>query len=268
MQRRHRAGRRWRAYAGRPCVDNRLRHCGGAGRRGPARRRRPRRRSRRCTPGRSRTRWRSRCRGAGGWRSRWRRRRWSAGGALAAMVKDAGDDPDVTHGALVRARVSLAAPATGVVFRAGPGVGTVTRPGLPLPPGEPAINPVPRAMILAALAEVRPAPDAVVEIGIPGGERAGVADAERAAGHRGRAVGAGDDGGGGAVFLRGVDRHDPPRGRRGAGDGAGARGGEHGQHVGGGGGGAAWAAGGGAAGDGGFRGGDAEVPAARIRCRG
>ncbi len=90
--------------------------------------------------------------------------------ACAAVVKDAGDDPDVTHGALVQARVRLAEPGAGVLFRAGPGVGTVTRPGLPLPPGEPAINPVPRAMIGAALAELRAAPDAVVEIGVEGGE--------------------------------------------------------------------------------------------------
>lgn len=95
---------------------------------------------------------------------------WPEGGAMAGVVKDAGDDPDVTHGALVFARVSDGAPGTGVVFRAGPGVGTVTRPGLPIPPGEPAINPVPRAMIRAALTEVAPAPDAVVELSIPGGE--------------------------------------------------------------------------------------------------
>src|SRR6478672_2236044 len=50
----------------------------------------------------------------------------------------AGDDPDVTHGALVRATVRRLPAGSGVVFRAGPGVGTVTRPGLPLPVGEPA----------------------------------------------------------------------------------------------------------------------------------
>jgi len=92
------------------------------------------------------------------------------GAAMAGVVKDAGDDPDVTHGALVFARVSAGPPGGGVVFRAGPGVGTVTRPGLPIPPGEPAINPVPRAMIRTALAELAPAPDAVVELSIPGGE--------------------------------------------------------------------------------------------------
>ncbi|WP_058042708.1 cobalt-precorrin-5B (C(1))-methyltransferase [Streptomyces roseifaciens] len=67
--------------------------------------------------------------------------------AMAGIVKDAGDDPDVTHGALVRSTVRILPPGSGVVFRAGPGVGTVTRPGLPLDVGEPAINPVPRQMI-------------------------------------------------------------------------------------------------------------------------
>jgi cobalt-precorrin-5B (C1)-methyltransferase len=97
------------------------------------------------------------------------------GFARAGIVKDAGDDPDVTHGALIVATVRLAPPGTGVVFRAGEGVGTVTRAGLPLPPGEPAINPVPRAMIRAAIAEAASrhggSGDAIVEIGIPGGER-------------------------------------------------------------------------------------------------
>ncbi|SDU48751.1 cobalt-precorrin-5B (C(1))-methyltransferase [Stappia sp. ES.058] len=94
--------------------------------------------------------------------------------ALAAIVKDAGDDPDVTHGALVIARVRLAQAGSGVVFCAGEGVGTVTREGLPIPPGEPAINPVPRQMIATAIAEVAEAHggsgDVEVEISIPGGE--------------------------------------------------------------------------------------------------
>lgn len=92
--------------------------------------------------------------------------------AEAGIVKDAGDDPDVTHGALVVARVSAGAAGSGLVFRAGEGVGTVTRPGLPLAIGEPAINPGPRAMIQAALAEIPGAPaDLTVTISIPGGEK-------------------------------------------------------------------------------------------------
>ena len=100
--------------------------------------------------------------------------RQEAGAATAGIVKDAGDDPDVTHGALVCARVSEGRRGAGVTFRAGEGVGTVTRAGLPLPPGEPAINPVPRQMIRDAIAEVAAAngreADAQVEIFIPGGE--------------------------------------------------------------------------------------------------
>ncbi len=93
-------------------------------------------------------------------------RREPDGAATAGVVKDAGDDPDVTHGALIRATVRRAAAGAGVIFRAGEGVGTVTRPGLPLSPGEPAINPVPRAMIRAALDGA----DAEVTISVPGGE--------------------------------------------------------------------------------------------------
>src|SRR5208282_3266299 len=95
--------------------------------------------------------------------------------ARAGIVKDAGDDPDVTHGVMIVATVRLASPGAGLSFKAGEGVGTVTRPGLPLKPGEPAINPAPRAMIRANLAEVAErhgvGVDAVVEISVPGGEK-------------------------------------------------------------------------------------------------
>ena len=96
------------------------------------------------------------------------------GSATAGVVKDAGDDPDVTHGALVLTTVRRGAQGSGVSFSAGEGVGTVTRAGLPVPPGEPAINPVPRQMIRAAIAEIAAANgdpgDVEVEIAIPGGE--------------------------------------------------------------------------------------------------
>ncbi len=75
------------------------------------------------------------------------------GWAEAAVVKDAGDDPDVTHLATIRSRVAQAPPGAGIRFHAGAGVGTVTKPGLPIPPGEPAINPVPRQMIKGVLME-------------------------------------------------------------------------------------------------------------------
>lgn len=94
--------------------------------------------------------------------------------ATAGIIKDAGDDPDVTHGALILATVRPGAPGTGVTFKAGEGVGTVTKPGLAIPPGEPAINPVPREMIRRAITEVAEktgaAGDVAVEISVPGGE--------------------------------------------------------------------------------------------------
>lgn len=97
------------------------------------------------------------------------------GFARAGIVKDAGDDPDVTHGALIVATVRLGASGSGVAFRAGEGVGTVTLAGLPVPPGEPAINPMPREMIRTAIAEVAAeysgSGDVIVEISVPGGEK-------------------------------------------------------------------------------------------------
>ncbi len=82
-----------------------------------------------------------------------------------AVVKDAGDDPDCTDGARVTAEVAEAPFAS---LAAGAGVGTVTKPGLGLAVGTPAINPVPRRMIAAALAEVTGAPLAVT-FSVPGG---------------------------------------------------------------------------------------------------
>jgi cobalt-precorrin-5B (C1)-methyltransferase len=96
------------------------------------------------------------------------------GGAFAGVVKDAGDDPDVTHGALVLSTLRALPAGSGIVFKAGPGVGTVTLPGLPLPPGEPAINPVPRAMMREAMETIARRHGAVadveIEVSIPGGE--------------------------------------------------------------------------------------------------
>ncbi|MBF2715811.1 cobalt-precorrin-5B (C(1))-methyltransferase [Agrobacterium vitis] len=98
----------------------------------------------------------------------------AGGQASAGIIKDAGDDPDVTHGATVIAIVRRIAAGSGIRFVAGDGVGTVTRPGLPLAIGEPAINPVPRAMMVAeveALAKQHGvAPDVEIIISIPGGQ--------------------------------------------------------------------------------------------------
>ena len=89
----------------------------------------------------------------------------------AAIIKDAGDDPDVTNGAHVTATVAWSpSEAPGFVgLHAGTGVGTITLPGLGLEVGGPAINPVPVRMIKAAVAEVT---DRGVEVtlSVPGGE--------------------------------------------------------------------------------------------------
>jgi len=92
--------------------------------------------------------------------------------AEAGITKDAGDDPDVTHGALIIARVRQG--GQGIVFQAGKGVGMITKPGLPIPPGEPAINPAPRQMMTSVVQDLaaeygRPA-HVEITISIPGGE--------------------------------------------------------------------------------------------------
>ncbi|WP_035872813.1 cobalt-precorrin-5B (C(1))-methyltransferase [Cucumibacter marinus] len=97
------------------------------------------------------------------------------GFAEAGIIKDAGDDPDVTHGALIIARVARGKPGSGIRFHAGPGVGTVTKPGLPLAVGEPAINPVPREMIsgvITTLCDAAGIPaDIDVTISVPNGDK-------------------------------------------------------------------------------------------------
>jgi len=93
------------------------------------------------------------------------------GWAEAVVVKDAGDDPDVTHGAHLTARVSWRE-EPGVELDRGEGVGVVTKPGLGLPVGAPAINPVPRRMILYSLEEALDTRRRGVRvvISVPGGE--------------------------------------------------------------------------------------------------
>ncbi len=89
-----------------------------------------------------------------------------AGWARVGIIKDAGDDPDVTHGAMVIATLRLC--GKGVTFKAGEGVGMVTKPGLPIAVGEPAINPVPRQMMMAEIAALGGG-DVEIEISIPEG---------------------------------------------------------------------------------------------------
>ncbi|GAW91529.1 cobalt-precorrin-6A synthase [Calderihabitans maritimus] len=91
--------------------------------------------------------------------------RWSR----CCVVKDAGDDPDITNGLRIYATAEPA--AEGVKLKRGRGIGIVKKPGLPVPVGEPAINPVPRAMIEKEITSVLPPGRGVeVTISAPGGE--------------------------------------------------------------------------------------------------
>ena len=90
-------------------------------------------------------------------------------GGHCGVLKDSGDDPDITNGMEIIASVSLEEGDGPVSFRAGEGVGVVTQPGLKIPPGEAAINPVPRQMIEAAVRSVFGGRGARVTIAIPGG---------------------------------------------------------------------------------------------------
>ncbi|HEG44215.1 MAG TPA: cobalt-precorrin-5B (C(1))-methyltransferase, partial [Phycisphaerales bacterium] len=87
---------------------------------------------------------------------------------IASVRKDAGDDPDVTDKVIVEVTVKFN-DGRDIVFEAGAGVGTVTKPGLQIAVGEPAINPVPREMITGAVRSVTDK-GAVVTVSIAGGE--------------------------------------------------------------------------------------------------
>lgn len=93
--------------------------------------------------------------------------------AMASIIKDAGDDPDVTHGAEVCVKVTRGEAGTGLQFKAGEGVGTVTKAGLPIPPGEPAINPVPRqlmgAVVDALCKKFEEPADIIIEVSVVNG---------------------------------------------------------------------------------------------------
>jgi cobalt-precorrin-5B (C1)-methyltransferase len=95
-----------------------------------------------------------------------------AGAATAAVRKDAGDDDDITDGAEILATCETTSGGDDgeVVIVAGEGVGTITKPGLQLPPGEAAINPVPRQMIADAVRQVTRR-GLRVEISVPDGRR-------------------------------------------------------------------------------------------------
>lgn len=89
----------------------------------------------------------------------------------AGIIKDAGDDPDVTHGLEIQAKARLLSARGEIHIRGGKGVGTVTKKGLQVPVGQCAINPVPQQMIVRAVREVFPVEEIEVWIEVPEGER-------------------------------------------------------------------------------------------------
>ena len=92
-------------------------------------------------------------------------------GDYSGAVKDSGDDrSDVTDGAKILARVEILDGENDIQFMAGKGVGIVTLPGLKIPPGQPAINPVPREMISRAVREIIPRKSVRVTVSVPNGE--------------------------------------------------------------------------------------------------
>lgn len=118
---------------------------------------------------------------------------WAGCSATCTVIKESGDDPDVTNHSRIRVTVQLSPDASGcatvmaqeeycqetesddtgrVIFQAGEGVGTVTLPGLGLKVGGPAINATPRKMIRQELIPLLPSPDsvAIVTVSVPGGE--------------------------------------------------------------------------------------------------
>lgn len=103
---------------------------------------------------------------------------WAGCSATCTVIKESGDDPDVTNHSRIRVTVQLSLEASGcddterVIFQAGEGVGTVTLPGLGLKVGGPAINATPRKMIRQELIPLLPSPDsvAIVTVSVPGGE--------------------------------------------------------------------------------------------------
>lgn len=88
------------------------------------------------------------------------------GAAEAEIVKFSGDDPDITNGVSVFTCVRQLPAGHGLVFRAGEGIGTVTKPGLSVPVGSPAINPGPRKLIRQVVEQVLGTKEPSVEITI------------------------------------------------------------------------------------------------------
>jgi len=90
---------------------------------------------------------------------------------LVGVKKDSGDDPDITNGITIFAKVRRLSKEGDIVIKGGKGVGYVTKPGLQVPVGQPAINPIPAEMIKENVRDVIKKWGLEVEIIIPEGER-------------------------------------------------------------------------------------------------
>ncbi|MDO4555414.1 MAG: cobalt-precorrin-5B (C(1))-methyltransferase CbiD [Lachnospiraceae bacterium] len=93
-----------------------------------------------------------------------------AGEKTCVVIKDAGDDPDVTHGCQVITKVEISKEDGPITFAGGKGIGMITQDGLKIPKGNPAINPVPRKMTEKELRKVIGSKGAKVTVSIPNGE--------------------------------------------------------------------------------------------------
>jgi len=95
--------------------------------------------------------------------------------AKAAIIKDAGDDPDVTHGATISVKITHAKKNQGIIFHAGDGVGVITKAGLKLDIGQAAINPAPRQMMIAEINQLckrfNITPNFNIYISVPNGKK-------------------------------------------------------------------------------------------------
>ena len=146
---------------------------------------------------------------------------FDARSAACVVIKDAGDDPDVTHLAEVAALVTFRDPP-GLELAGGVGVGVVTRPGLGLEVGGPAINPVPRRMIgehvRAAAGDTLAEQGLRVEIAMPRGEELARRTLNGRLGHRRRPIHPRHERGGDPVLHGGLAGERRAGRRRGGGE--------------------------------------------------
>ena len=91
------------------------------------------------------------------------------GAVTVEIIKESGDDPDITNGTSVLTTTRRLEKGSGIVFKAGMGIGTVTKPGLSVPPGNPSINPGPRKLVQSVVDELHDEGNIEVTVSIPAG---------------------------------------------------------------------------------------------------